>query len=91
MKSCEVLLNEALDEVAFYKRISAELRAEIHRLRLRDAQTELEERIAALPTESQERLRKAFPGTFIGGLKQAVKTEQRHMSKQDARVERILG
>lgn len=76
MKSVETQLNEALDEVAFYKRINGELRTEIHRLRLRDAQTQLEERIAALPTDAKERLRAAFPGTDVGGLKQAVRVEK---------------
>jgi ribosomal protein L34E len=35
-------------------------------------------------------LRDAFPGTDLGGLKQAANIE-RKQSKQDARVERILG
>ena len=89
--SLEVRLNSALDEIAFYKRVNGELRTEIHRLRLRDAQVNLEERITNLPEDAKQRLRVAFPGTDIGGLKQAVKAEQRLLSKQDARVERILG
>ena len=91
MTSIETKVHELADDNEALTRIITQLKVEIHRLRLRDAQTQLEERIAALPTASQERLRTAFPGTDLGGLKQAVTTERKQMSKQDARVERILG
>jgi len=77
MTSIETKLNEALDTIKFYERINTELKTEIHRLRLRDAQTQLEERISKLPEAAQERLRKIFPSTDIAGLKYAVKVEQR--------------
>jgi hypothetical protein len=89
MKSLEMQLNEERENVKCFERINSELKTEIHRLRLLMAQTELEERIQKLPTEGKERLRKAFPGTDIGGLKEAVNVETR-MSKQDIRVEKIL-
>jgi hypothetical protein len=91
MTSIETKYNQLIDENAALLRIIASLKTEVRRLRLREAQVELEERIKDLPFEARERLRKAFPDIDVGGLKQAVKCEQRQMSKQDARVERILG
>lgn len=70
MKSVETQLNEALEQNTILKRV-------IHQQHLLRAQVELEERIAALPTDAKERLRKAFPGTDLAGLKQAIKVEQR--------------
>jgi CHASE3 domain sensor protein len=77
MVSLEMQLNEERETVKCFERINSELKTEIHRLRLLIAQTELEERIQKLPQAAQERLRTAFPGTNIGGLKQAVNIEKR--------------
>jgi len=90
--SLEIKINQLSDENAALTRIIAQLRTEVHRLRLLHSQIELEERIASLPVASQQRLRAAFPGTDLGGLKQAVNAERRlQPNKQDRRVERILG
>ena len=77
MTSIEVKLNEALATITHRENVIVTLKGELHQARLLLAQVELEGRIATLPTESQERLRKAFPGTYIGGLKQAVNVEKR--------------
>ena len=73
----EAKLNQALETINFYERQIVSLREELLNYRLLDAQVKLEQRIAALPASAQERLRKAFPGTDLGGLKQAVNIEKR--------------
>jgi len=70
MLSIEVQLNQALAE-------NQQLKNTLHQERLLHAQVTLEERIQALSPASQERLRKAFPGTDLGGLKQAANVERR--------------
>lgn len=78
MQSIEVKLHEALDTIAHHEREIISLRGELHQARLLVAQVELEERIHHLPFESRERLRRAFSNTDLGGLKQAVRIEERH-------------
>jgi hypothetical protein len=77
MVSLDTKLNEALAQLQHHENVIVTLKGELHKARLFVAQVELEGRIATLPTESKERLRKAFPGTDMGGLKQAVNVEKR--------------
>jgi hypothetical protein len=77
MISVEARLNEALSTISHHENVIVTLKEELHQARLLLAQVELEGRITNLPLESRERLRKAFPGTHMGGLKQAVKIEKR--------------
>lgn len=77
MQSVEAKYNQALETLNFYERVITTLRSELTQLRTFKAQVELEERIALLPTDAKERLRQAFPGTDLGGLRQAVRVEQR--------------
>jgi hypothetical protein len=77
MTSIEGKLNQALDNVAYLERQNAGLRRALRQERVFKAQVELEERIAALPTDAKERLRKAFPDTNLGGLKEAINCEKR--------------
>ena len=75
--SIEARLNQTIEQVNFYERVITSLRNELLQYRLLDAQIELEQRIASLPTDAKERLRKAFPGVDLGGLKQAINVEKR--------------
>jgi hypothetical protein len=77
MMSVEARLNEALATISHRENVIVSLKEELRQARLLIAQIELEGRIVALPTEAKQRLRKAFPGTDLGGLKQAVKVEKR--------------
>ena len=77
MTSIEVRLNEALANIQHRENAIVTLKEELHQARLLIVQIELEERIAFLPTDAKERLRKAFPNTDLGGLKQAVNIEKR--------------
>lgn len=77
MMSVEARLNEALATIEHHEKMIVTLRGELHQARLFVAQVELEGKIAKLPTTSQERLRKAFPGFVLGGLIQAVNVEKR--------------
>lgn len=92
MTSIEVKLNEALATIQHHENVIVTLQEALRKERTLKAQVELEERIALLPTDAKERLRRAFPGSVVGGLKEAVNVERRHgMSKQDIRVQKILG
>lgn len=93
MQSLEVQLNQALAKIEFYESLVVSLRSQIHQDHLKQAQVELEERIVKLPPDAKERLRKAFPSTDLGGLRQAIKAERsfRKNHKVDDRVDRILG
>ena len=77
MMSVEAKLNEALATITHHENVIVTLKGELHQAKLFVAQVELEGRIANLPIESQERLRKAFPGFVLDGLKQAVNVEKR--------------
>lgn len=77
MMSVEAKLNQALETINFYERVITSLRNQVHEARLFKAQVELEERIAKLPTDAKERLRQAFPGVALDGLRQAVNVEKR--------------
>lgn len=89
MKSLELQLNEALATIEHYQRVVDALKTALHEEKLLHAQVQLEAKIAALPTDAKERLRRAFPGTHIAGLREAVNVEKR--TKQNRRVEKILG
>ena len=75
--SLEAKYNQLLDEKETLLRVIRQLKATVHKQHLLMVQVELEERIKDLPAASQERLSKAFPGTDLGGLKQAIKAEKR--------------
>jgi hypothetical protein len=75
--SIEAKLNQALETISFYERQITSLREALCQYRLLDAQAELEKRIASLPTDAKERLRTAFPGVDLAGLKTAIKIEHR--------------
>jgi hypothetical protein len=77
MISIEARLNEALTTITHRENVIVSLKEELRQARMLIAQIELEGRIASLPTDAKERLRKAFPGTDLGGLKQAVNVEKR--------------
>lgn len=77
MMSVEAKLNQALETINFYERLITSLRNQLNHERLLNAQVELEAKIAALPTDAKERLRTAFPGVVLDGLKQAVNIEKR--------------
>ena len=93
----ETQLNTALAEVDRLKQENAGLKAAIHDMRIKAATNERAKILgeAALPAASIARLNEAFANsTDNAGLKQAINAERRHaqtMSKQDLRVERILG
>ena len=77
MISIEVRLNEALATIQHHENVIITLQEALRQERLLKAQVELETRIADLPSDAKERLRKAFPNVDLGGLRQAVKVEKR--------------
>ena len=77
MTSIESQLNAALATIKQHEATITSLKDALHQERLLKVQVELEERIKDLPVASQERLRKAFPTTDLGGLKQAIGVERR--------------
>lgn len=79
MLSIEARLHQALETINFYERLITSLREALRQYRLLDAQIRLEERIAALPTTSQERLRAAFPGQDLAGLREAINVERKRL------------
>ncbi len=77
MLSLETQLNQAFERIGQLTGENIELKNALHQERLLHAQVTLEERIEKLSPASQERLRKAFPGTDLGGLRQAINVERR--------------
>ncbi len=97
MTLIETELNRLLAENRQLKQENAELKTAIHEMRIANAATERAFVLhdSMLSIESIARLNEAFKdSTDNSGLKQAINAERRHvrgMSKQDHRVERILG
>lgn len=100
--SLETKVNQLVDENAALVRIIdahkteiASLRLTLHQERVAHAAKERTEmlREAMLPAASIARLNRAFAqSTDNAGLREAINCEHRHVrSKQDVRVERILG
>lgn len=97
MTSIEAQLNEALAGIARLEQENAGLKVTIHELQIAKAASERADmlRDSMLPGVSVARLNNAFANsTDNAGLKQAINAELRYMramSKQDLRVEKILG
>ena len=97
MTSIEAELNRLLAVNEQLTQENAGLKAELHEMRITKAAIERADvlRDSMLPGTSVARLNEAFSSsTDNAGLKQAINAELRHMramSKQDLRVERILG
>lgn len=95
MTSVETKYNQLLDENAALTRTVTALKAALHQERINHATTKRQFTLkeAGLSAQSCERLNRAFAtSTDNTGLKEAINCERRiPMSKQDARVERILG
>lgn len=70
MESIESKFNRVVAE-------NGQLKEALRQERVLKAQVELETKIAGLPPDAKERLRKAFPGADLGGLKQAINVEKR--------------
>ena len=95
MKSIEAQLNEALDLLKCRDAEIVTLKKVIHEKQIIIAKTERDGKLkeSGLPAGAVARLHAAFAqSTDNAGLKQAINCERRMpQSKQDARVERILG
>ena len=93
--SIETKYNQLTDENAALTRTIAALRAALHQSKVEHARTKRQYILekSGLHEVSCERLNRAFANsTDNAGLKEAINCERRiPMSKQDARVEKILG
>jgi hypothetical protein len=95
MTSIEVTVNQLTEENAALTRIITQLKVALHQAQVAHATTKRQHILmgSGLSEQSCERLNRAFcNSTDNGGLKEAINCERRMpMSKQDARVEKILG
>lgn len=95
MTSIEAKYNQLVDENAALTRIITQLKAALHQSQIGHATIKRQQLLkeSGLPEQSCERLNRAFAlSTDNAGLKQAINTERRMpMTKQDLRVEKILG
>jgi hypothetical protein len=95
MTSLEVKVNQLVEENAALSRIVTQLKVALHQSQVDHATTKRQYILmgSGLSEQSCERLNRAFGNsTDNGGLKEAINCERRMpMSKQDARVKKILG
>jgi hypothetical protein len=65
------------------QQLSLEARRSIRQANIRRAQQELEKQLllSGLPEESKARIRTAFTGTDLGGLRQALNVERRKVCR----------
>ena len=74
-------LHNAISRIRELEQDVASLKQALHQERVLRQQCNLEKEIQHLPLEARDRLRRAFPGVDLGGLRSAVRVEVRNAIK----------